>query len=203
MQPNIKNAAIPSKVENIAYFLIGFVVSVLGNLAFFAERLAGASLYISEDYQDVLDLYIEQLLSFVDSLAVAPASAIFVFWSIIGILSFSILQSVLGVVSEIKEDINITTHYLHPRHYAKASFAIEVLLQSVAHMALYCVGIVTGVLIGTVLAPVSVSLLQSLLLTFTFELGLFYAASLILLWFGIAVIAGCVRLLAIRKQIQL
>lgn len=202
MQWKIKETLLPSKLDNLLYLLVGFTITLMGNFGYFAERLAGDSLYISENLRQAAELYGQQIINFIDNLGFAPASAIFIFWSLAGVLSFSILQAFISVGSEVKNDIDITTHYLHPQHYAKWSFLVEIIVQGFAHLIIYIVGITVCVLVGTVLAPVAISLLQSLALSFTLELLFVYIASLVLLWFGILLVATTVRLLLMRKHVQ-
>jgi len=201
MNWNIKDAVIPSKLENLLYAILAVVISVIGNLAFLATLLANESLYIAESFSEALALYVQETIGFIDNLTIAPVGSVFLFWSLAGIISFSLLQSFISVAKEIKNDVDISTHYLHPKHYIKPLFFLEVVLQGLAHGLIYLLILGIGILVGGVFAPIAIILFQGVLLTFTFELFAIYIGSLVVLWFGIVVMASVTRLLLMRKQI--
>ena len=203
MDARLRETLLPHKIETALYVIVATFISFAGNFAFFAERLADDSAYVAKNFNEANDLYQQQFVSFFDTLSFAPATAVFVFWSLAGIFAYSIFQSVLNVVQEVRADVDINSHYLHPKHYATKQFVVDTFRHSMVNTLLYTIGVLAALLVGFVFSPVAIKSLEGLLVSFSFPLFLIYIGAVLLLALTILIVATCIRLILLKKQILL
>ncbi len=191
----------PSKLELVFYGVLSFVIIFAANFNYLANYLVHNTGGVPEFDKGITSLYTDGFLSFVDGLAFIPTSAIFIFWSLVGIVVYTILQSVLGLLAELKNDIDITQKYLHPSNFLRWKFWAEVFLQLIAHISLYSLMVLWSFLLGYVLIPLSTLFSSRLLGDFDFYNVASFIGSFALLYVGVIVFALILKLFFKRKQL--
>lgn len=196
-----KDYLIPSRLETVLYLAVTIVVLFVANLNFLTTYLLHDTGNVPQTGSEAFQMYSSGFFGFIEGLPFVPSSAVFIFWSLTGLVIFSLAQSVYNVYAEVKDDIAVDTHYMHPSNYTRWQFWVEVLVQFTAHLLIYGLIILWGLLLGFVLIPVSGALLQQLFSSIT-PLGVvIFATSFVLLYVGILVLAILLKLFFKRKQL--
>ena len=203
MQIQTKDYLVPSKLELVFYVILSAVIVFLANFNVLADYLLHNTGGVPKFEQGITSLYTDSLLSFIDGLAFIPTSAVFIFWSLVGIVVYTIFQSVGSLLAELKTDIDITHKYLHPRHFLRWQFWAEVFVQLIAHVSLYALIVLWAFLLGYVLIPLSALFSSRLFAGLDFYNILSFVSSFVLLYVGVIIFALILKLFFKRKQLVL
>lgn len=198
-----QNALVPQKLELVLYGVLAIFISIAGNLTFFSRQLSLVDDSTEETVVSTIGYYILDAIRFIDAFNISAVSAVFVFWSVVGILALSIIHAVYGVYNEVSQDVKIATKFYHPSNYTNRRFWLHVLWQSILNTALYIIGIFAAFFVAGVLAPIAIKGASDLVSSFAlFDVFLLLAA-LCSLWAGLLLLATCLRLILLRQQIDL
>ncbi len=196
------NVLVPHKFEVLLYAMIAFLIAVVGNLEFFSQQLALVDSATDASVIQLSSDYIQLGINYLDSFAVSAVSAVFVFWSFVGILTLSIIHSVYGVYSEVSQDVNVATKFYHPSNYSNSKFWIGVVLNVFLNFGLYVVVIFAGFFISVVLSPLVIASIQDIVSGIS-GLGIVVAVlGFMALWGGLTIFGVGMRLILLRNQIE-
>lgn len=203
----LKNKArdylIPSKLEVLLYFFVTVAIVFVANFTYITTYLLNQTGNVPQTGEYALRVYSDKFFEFIEGLAFVPSSAVFIFWSLTGLLIFSLAQSIYNVYAEVKKDINVDTHFMHPSNYTRWQFWGEVLVQFAAHVLLYGLIILWGMLMGFVLTPLSAILAQRLFTDTNVPSLLIFICSFLLLYIGVLIFALLAKLFFKRKQLMI
>ncbi len=194
---------VPSKLEALLYFIVAIALVFIANIKFLTTYFLNETGNVPQTGDEAIQIYSDKFFEFIEGLGFVPSSAVFIFWSLTGLAIFSLAQSIFNVYAEVKNDIRVDTHFMHPSNYTRWQFWAEVFLQFAAHILLYGLITLWGLLMGYVLMPLSAVFAQALfaetnvlnLLTFISSLALFYV--------GVLVFALLAKLFFKRKQLMI
>lgn len=200
---NLANNLVPGKLEILLYGIVASVVVAIGNLSFIADQLLKETGATSDTLFGLFKAYVGNIFGYVDNFSISAAGAVFLFWSLAGVIAFSILQSVLNVSAEIKNDVDVSTHFLHPRNYTNRKFWFDVLSQFAVHVLLYVVSLAWIMFMALAVVPFSVNTSRYFFADINILNGVMFACAFILLYICVVVFAIFVKLLFRRKQIDI
>ena len=201
MQSHFKDHLIPSKLELVLYGVLTAVIAFFANFSYLTTYLLHETGNVPKMNEGAFSIYVDRILSFVENLPFLPNSAVFIFWSLVGLLIYSFLQSSYNVYLQVRDDIDMATHFLHPSNYIGWKFWAEVLLQLLAHFSLYAVIILWALLTGYTLIPLSAYFSRQFFAASSFESLPAFISSMILLYIGVLVFAMILKLFFKRKQL--
>jgi hypothetical protein len=190
----------PHKFELLLYALIAIMLILLGNLDYFARQL---DLIDVESGQTVVQLSLEYFrdgVSYLDKLKISAVSAVFVFWSFVGIFALTIIHLVYDVYQEVSNDIKVTTKFYHPGNYSNFAFWKGVIVNLAVNLALYIIVLFSGFFISLVLAPTAITAAQEIVSGVTIVGVAVFAISVITLWGGLVILGVGLRLILLRNQ---
>jgi hypothetical protein len=196
-----KDDFIPTPLEAVFYAVLTVVITLIGILRFLTDYLAQDTYNASETFVKQASTYFHSGLEFIDSFSFSPSTAVFLFWSLAGVVVFSLLQAVYNLYAAAKEDVDISTHFLHPRNFVQSAFWVEVLLQTLAHFSLFVMLLLCSLVVGFALTPLSVSSAQTLFDGVNLSTVLGFLASFVMLYVGVVVLAVILKLFLKRKQV--
>lgn len=183
---------------------------VLTLVIIFVTNLRFLTMYLLSDTNDALSVegatfgdYFGRVVDVVEKLPFLPNSAVFVFWSLVGLVVYSLIQSIYNVYAEVKNDIDITTHFMHPSNYIRWKFWVEVVLQLLAHISLYVLTVLGAFLVGYVLAPLAAVFTRQLVDGPSLESLVRFISSGLLLYIGVLVFALILKIFFKRKQLAI
>jgi len=200
---NLANNLVPGKLEILLYGIVASVVVVIGNLSFFTDQLLKETGATSDTLFGLVKAYIGNIFGYVDNFSISATGAVFLFWSLAGVIVFSILQSVLNVSAEIKNDVDVSTHFLHPRNYTNRNFWFDVLSQFAVHVLLYLVSLAWIMFVALAVVPYSVNTSRYFFADKSMLNSIMFACAFILLYICVIVFAIFIKLLFRRKQIDI
>ncbi len=203
LKNTVSDYLVPSKLEVLLYFFVAVAIVFVANLTYITTYLLNQTGNVPQTGEDVFRMYSDKFFEFIEGLTFVPSSAVFIFWSLTGLFVFSLAQSVYNVYAEVKNDVNVDTHFMHPSNYTRWRFWGEVFVQFSAHILLYGLIVLWGMLMGFVLTPLVAILAQRLFAdTNTYSLVVF-AASFSLLYVGVLIFALLAKLFFKRKQLMI
>lgn len=197
-----KDQLLPTKLELVFYVVVSLVIIIVANINNLASYfLNDLKLQGKDDLP--LNIYITNSISYIEKLPFLPNSVVFVFWSIVGVVLYSLIQSLYGVFVEFRSDVNITNHFLHPKNFIKWQFWAEVVVQFLAHISLYALVILWGLLLWYVLIPSAALFAGQLFGGLGLVVILKFIGSFTLLFVGVLVFALILKIFFKRKQLIL
>jgi uncharacterized membrane protein (DUF485 family) len=203
IQNRVRDLLVPNTLEMVFYGALTLVVIFVANLRVLTDYF----LYDASGTVAVQDVtfgsYFDRMIDYVESLPFLPNSAVFVFWSLIGLVVYSVLQSIFSVYAEVKNDINITSHFLHPTNFIRWQFWAEVAVQFLAHISLYALTLLWAFLVGYVLMPLSASFARQFFKAPDVGGLIQFVTGAVLLYIGVLVFALILKLFFKRKQLVL
>ena len=200
---NLANNLVPSKLELFLYGILTSIIVVIGNFGYFADQLFRETGSSSETIVEIIKLRASDAASVFDNISIAAAGSVFLFWSLAGIIVFSILQSVMNVSAELKNDVDVSTHFLHPRNYTTAKFWTDVLSQLATHIILYVIFISWLILMAVMTAPLAIEMSQYFFTEINVLNTIIFASAFILLYICVIIFATLAKLLLKRKHIEI
>lgn len=194
------NMLMPQKAELFLYSIIAFLLSVLVNLDFYMHDLGLIDHMTGQTVIEVFDNYIDSFVSIFDGTTIAPASAVFIFWSLIGLLTMSILHQMHQVYIELQENIEVATKFYHPKHYSTLRFWRSVIARSLENGLFYVFTVVSGLLVFKFFVPLASNALTDLYLQTGIVEILIYAGSFAALWGAVTIFGIVLRILVGSKR---
>lgn len=193
---------IPNKLELLLYAILAAVITFFGNFSYFTNQLFGTTAGTHQSLGEMFHIFLGDLLMFLDGLSFTATTAVFIFWSLAGIAAFSLLQSMYNTYIEIKNDIRVSVHFLHPRNYSNMRFWFGVLLQMLAHVTTCLFIAVCLLLLAFVLIPVALTLSVAFFSDASIGDGIALISAFLLLMFGLAVFGQAIQLLFRRRALN-
>lgn len=203
MKSRFKDQLLPGRLELVLYGIVTLVIIFITNLKDLAGYLLNEPNIQTTTYNGTFGAYFERIVDYVESLPFLPNSAVFVFWSLVGLVVYSLAQSIYNVYAEIKNDIDMTTHFLHPINFIRWQFWAEVAIQFLAHVSLYALVVLWGFLVGYVLVPIVTLFTRQFAEDPDFENLPRLASGILLLYIGVLVFALILKIFFKRKQLVL
>lgn len=202
MQIQNKDYLLPTKLELIFYAVMTLLVVFIANFNYLTAYLLQTG-GVPNTGRGIIRLYVDGFLRFIDGLVFIPTSAVFIFWSLVGIVVYTILQSVYSMMVELRNDIEVTTHFRHPGRFFRLLFWEEIFLQFIAHLSLYGLIVLWAFLLGYVMIPIGAFFSSQFLLNMKLYNALSFLSSFVLLYIGILVFALLLKLFFKRKQLAI
>lgn len=193
---------IPTRLEAIFYLVFTGLILFVANFSFLTNYLLHDSGNVPDNGEAAFQMYFDRIFEFIEGLPFVPSSAVFIFWSLTGLAIFSLAQSVYNVYAEVKSDIAVDTHFLHPSNYTRWQFWGEVFVQFAAHVLLYSLIILWSLLMGFVLMPLTAVLIQRMLSDVGLLNLITFLSSFVLLYIGVIIFALLLKLFFKRKQLM-
>lgn len=200
---NVRDNLLPSKLEFLLYGVLSIIIAFFGSVRFLTDFLLSGTEFGFESLSEQADQNVDNALQFIDSLNFTPATAVFVFWSVVGVIAFSLGQAVINSYLEFKHDVDVTTKFIHPRRFANLQFWLDAILLTAAHLSLYIMLLMWSALLGFVLAPLSANAVQGAVLDTSLVSIVILLCMLVLLSIGVLIEAVLIKLLFRRKQLVL
>lgn len=159
----MKNNLVPTKIDMFLYATLAVIIILIGNAQILTKSLVGDSYASYNDVRGLLDTQLDRRLTAIDNLRWAPDLAVFAVWALVGVVVYSIGVAVYNQYVELKEDVDISFKYIHPRNFVSSKFWKHVAIVSFIRFTLI-IGMVTiGFLIFGVLMPSSGEIIKSIL----------------------------------------
>lgn len=199
----IRDYLVPNKLEMVLYLAVAVAILFVANFKYLTTYWLNSTGNVPQTGEDVVQFYADGFFQAFEGLAFAPSTAVFIFWSLVGLIIFSLAQSVYNVYAEVKNDITVDTHFLHPSNYTRWRFWGEVLVQFTAHLLLYGLIILWGLLLGFVLTPIVSVVAQQLFLEMKLLSLVMFLSSFVLFYIGVLMLALLLKLFFKRKQLMI
>lgn len=199
----VRDYLVPSKLETALYFVVAMAILFIANFKYLTTYWLNSTGSVPQTGEEVVQLYSDSFFQFIEGLAFVPSLAVFIFWSLVGLTIFSLAQSVYNVYAEVKGDINLDTHFLHPSNYTRWRFWGEVVVQFTAHLLLYGLIVLWGLLLGFVLTPISSAMAQRLITDMGLANLAMFSSAFVLLYIGVLLLALLIKLFFKRKQLMI
>lgn len=203
LKNKVPDYLVPSKLEVLLYFIVTIALVFISNFKYLTTYFLHQTGNVPQTGDEAIQLFSDKFFEFIEGLAFVPSSAVFIFWSLTGLLIFSLAQSVYNVYAEVKNDIKVDTHFLHPSNYTRWQFWGEVFVQFTAHVLLYSLIILWGLLMSFVLMPLAAIFVQRLFIDTSVLNLLAFTSSFMLLYVGVLVFALLAKLFFKRKQLMI
>lgn len=200
MRPS--NALVPYKSELVLYGFIALLIAVVGNLEFFARQLGLIDRASDQSVVIVSGQYLQEGLNYIDGFSLSAASAVFVFWSLTGIVALSIIHSVSEVYSEVSQDVSVATKFYHPSNFSTLKFWKNVIVQTILNAGLYVVVLFSVFFVSIVLAPIVITALEDVVSSVSVPGIAVLAGGYLALWAGVTILGVGLRLILLRKHID-
>ncbi len=190
MKHEIKDRLTPTLTETIMLFALTLFISILGNARKLTDDLikGGGVDDSSETIIQIVGGYFQNALSLLDAFSFAPNAVVLAFWGFIGVLVYSTTSSFIRVAKEVKNDVDIASHYLHPRHYARKQILIDMIIYSLKNTILYACLAGTVYVLFVFFAPLVINGFNEVYYVFSVVNLVTYAFSLLVvaIWLYIA-----------------
>lgn len=200
MKAETKDYLLPTKAELVFYFSLSIFVLFVANFNYLRVYLlySGADTDVSTN---VFSQYFSQLVQIVNGTPYLPEGTVFIFWSLVGLVVYSIIQAMYNVYHSAKENVQIATHFLHPTNYTNARFWGEIALQFIAHVSLYALTVLWFVVFFYVLIPIGSVVVRHFLEAASIGSFLNFIGSFVLLYIGVVTLFLVLKLFIKRKQL--
>lgn len=189
---------LPGKLELLVHFLIALCIAVVGNAWFFNEQLQ-RQIDDPETPLNVMSYYLNQFLAFLDGFQAVPTLVVFIIWSLVGVVVFTMAQTAAGMVNELKEDVKISTSYFHPKNFSYRDFWVSALSELLSKVVYYVLLVAWSLVLGYIAVPATLFSSRQLLNTIDPYVVVNFIASLVLLTFTITVFFELFKLFAARR----
>ncbi len=190
MNSKLLNHIIPSKIEVALSAILAIIISFLGNTRELIELLFAKSGAVN-DNEGALGIMlapVKFVLSTIDNLSFAPNLVLMIFWGFIGVIVYSFISTIVTIGREVSEDIEIATHYAHPKHYARVHVLIEAVVYSLRNLLVFLLFSVGFYGLLKFSGPLAVVAFMNLFDDLIFVNSIVYLFSVIILSFWITAI---------------
>lgn len=187
---------LPNKLEIVLYLVITGIIVIGGNFTYFAAQLLRETGATKVTVGNMLGDGLDKLLDFVDNLSLTPTAAVFIFWCLAGIAVFTFLEASYSVYKQLKDDLDVSTHFLHPSNYSNKRFWLGVLYSFLLRTMVFALAALWSLVIAFILVPVGITFSLYFFADISARANLFsFMAASVLLYIGVLVMGVVLKLL--------
>ena len=180
----MKEKFIPSVLEFILCLVISLMIGVIGNttsvLGILQENIES-----NLTLESLLSRYGEDFLIYIGSFRLTSDIVLWLFWSLVGLISYTIIEGIIKLYSALNEDMKISFKYVHPAGFKLKQFWLSVLANTTIRIFYLTLAVLWLVVLGLIFIPVNIQLLDYLLNQRSLLPFVFFISSLFLLTLGL------------------